>query len=148
MSDIDKQANDYLLINEEHITHYAAPDLSEEIWQRHQSKKRPNYRLIAACTCLISMIFFFQSSFYSPKPDSFIAQNYQLEMQLAKVSIQVLSEEQQQVMTNWRYELELLDQDLELLHSNQLSRDLWSNRIEILTKMIDFYSQPIELYEI
>jgi len=145
---IAQQINDYVLASEDKIIAYKAPNLTKQIWQQHRNKKLTKYSAIAASVCLISLLFLSNNGNIIEDPSNLIAQNNQLELTLAKVSTFSLSDEQQQIVNRWQYELELLDQDIELHPNDQLSQNLWSNRTEILTRMIDFYIEPIELYEI
>jgi len=148
MNKIEQQINDFLKVTEDEIVNHTAPDLREPIWQQHQQKKMNKYSVIAASMGLLCLTVLLHQLFYIDETPNVIAENQRLEMRLAKVSTIALSENQQQVINNWQGELELLDQHLESHYNDQQSQKLWVNRTKILTKMINFHMQPIELYEI
>jgi hypothetical protein len=158
MSKLEQQITDYLASSEETIITYTAPDLSEKIWQKHQKSNLSKYSVIAASICLFSLVFWLQQASYSFAPPSLIAQSQSLELKLEKVSATQLSDNQQLIIENWQYELELIDENIELQsqktqslnqkENEHIAQNLWANRTQLLTQMIDFYLQPIDLYEI
>ncbi|MEW6982417.1 hypothetical protein AAD001_07175 [Colwelliaceae bacterium 6471] len=144
MGNIDDKLKKYIDMTESSMLIYDAPNISNDIWQRHQSKKMTKYLSLAASTSIICLAIWLQSSTYNTP--TIIAQNNELEMQLAKMENIQLQGQQKVVMDNWHYELALLDQNIELTHTK--SDSLWSRRTMLLTKMIAFYAKPIDFYEI
>jgi len=158
MSKLEQQITDYLAVSEETIVTHTAPDLSEKIWKKHQNNKYKKYSAIAASVCVFSLFFWLQQASYSLASPSLIAQSQILELKLEKVSTTQLSDNQQLIIENWQYELELIDESIELQNqktqslnqqeNEHIAQNLWANRTQLLTQMIDFYLQPIDLYEI
>ena len=145
---MEQQITDYLAATEETMPLYKAPDMSDTIWQRHQSKKLTKASAIAASICILSLTLWISNSPELQKGPTLIVQNQILELKLAELSSRELSENQQQIVANWQHELELLDQNLEQERDRVLTQNLWSIRNQLLTQMIDFYLQPMDLYEI
>ena len=145
---MEQQVTDYLIATEQTMPLYKAPDRQDIIWQRHQSQKLTKASALVASLCVFSFALWFSlANPLSGRPD-LIAQNQALELQLAQLSVRTLSEDQQIIMTNWQHELELIDQNLEQERDRVLSQNLWAVRNQLLTQMINFYQQPIDLYEI
>lgn len=145
---MEQQISDYLAATENTMPLYKAPDISEQIWHQHQNRKLTKFSAIAASVCILSLTFWLSGTPEFNQAPSLITQNQQLEHQLAQLSTRQLPANQQIIIDNWQYELEMLDQSLEYERDRILSQDLWSFRNQLLTQMINFYQKPIDLYEI
>lgn len=145
---MEQQISDYLAATENTMPLYKAPDISEQIWSQHQNRKLTKFSAIAASACILSLTLWMSNTSELNQAPSLITQNQQLEHQLAQLSTRELPANQQMIIDNWQYELELIDQSLEYEHDRILSQDLWSFRNQLLTQMIDFYQKPVDLYEI
>lgn len=145
---MEQEINHYLAATQSTMPLYKAPDLADNIWQRHQSKKITKASAIAASICIFSLTFWILSSPNLQQGPGLVVKNQKLELQLSQLSTRELSEQQQMIVANWQHELELLDQNLEQEKDRILTQNLWSIRNQLLKQMIDFYLQPMDLYEI
>ncbi len=145
---MEQEINHYLAATQNTMPLYKAPNLADTIWQRHQNKKITKATAIAASVCLLSLTFWISSSPSLKQGPSLVVKNQKLELQLSQLSNRELSGQQQMIVANWQHELELLDQNLEQEKDRILTQNLWSIRNQLLTQMIDFYLQPMDLYEI
>lgn len=125
---------------------HQAPDLSEMIWQRHQAKKRRQWLAIAAGAAMLAFTGWMQNSALTEP--TFIAQNHQLEQQLAALSGVELSEQQRLTVADWHHELALIDQSIEQLGTAMTDQSVWVQRSKTLSKMVAFYSQPVDVFEL
>lgn len=143
---------------------HKAPDFSSDIWLRHQKKKQRKWLAMAASFALLSFSFWFinvetstnlQSENWAnvntPSTSSeqiVLEKNSILEQKLARVSKNTLSNQQRLVMNNWYDELAMVDFSIEQQSHQDFDKNLWNVRSDILLRMIDFYLQPIDVYEI
>lgn len=143
---------------------HKAPDFSNEIWLRHQKKKQKTWLTMAASVALFSFGAWFVhfevninsqneswanvSTLSISSEQVVLAKNSELEQTLAQVSQNTLSNQQQLVMNNWYDELAMVDFSIEQQNKQNFDEKLWSIRSDILVRMIDFYRQPIDVYEI
>jgi dipeptide/tripeptide permease len=153
MTNLEKELIKYVEATEDAIKFYKATDLSKEIWQRHKLKRLRNHLAIAASTCLISVMFWMQHNVVSSKTNTLATQqllteNALLEQQLQQVYKIALPEQQTVIMATWYHQLAVIDQAIELQNSEGFDEKSWSNRKELLVKIIYFYTQPIDVYEI
>ena len=143
---------------------HQAPDFSNAIWMRHQKKKQFKWLTMAASVALMSFGTWFITTHVgtnlpaddwanirfdnSASEQVVLAKNSDLEQQLAQVSENTLSNQQRIVMNNWYDELAMVDFSLEQQTQQRFDEQLWNVRTEILLRMIAFYSQPIDVYEL
>ncbi|WP_143764331.1 hypothetical protein [Cognaticolwellia mytili] len=159
--------NDNKSIIEEKYTEWEAhraPDFSGEIWQRHQKKKQSKWLAMAASFALLSFGIWFINvetstslqnenwanvNMSDPSSEQILLEkNSDLEQKLAQVSKNTLSNQQRLIMNNWYDELAMIDFSIEQQTQKNIDEKLWSLRRETLLRMIRFYSQPIDVYEI
>lgn len=143
---------------------HRAPDFSNEIWLRHQKKKQNKWLAMAASVALFSFGIWFinieinanlqsenwahVNTFNAVSEQMVLEKNYDLEKKLAQVSKNILSNQQRLVMNNWYNELAMVDFSIEQHNQPNVDENLWNLRRDILLRMIDFYNQPIDVYEI
>ena len=159
--------NDNKSITEQEMSTVAlhrAPDLSNVIWLRHQKKKQFKWLAIAASVMFVSLGTWLLnidggkslpandwaniSVGHASSEQIVLAKNSHLEQQLAQVSNNTLSNQQRMVMNNWYDELAMVDFSLEQQTQQHFDEKLWNVRTDILLRMIAFYSQPIDVYEL
>ncbi|MFT4927863.1 MAG: hypothetical protein ACI8WB_003977 [Phenylobacterium sp.] len=126
---------------------HQAPDLAEHIWHSHQTRKKRQWLVTAAGIGMLMVTSVMQLNALSESP--LLNQNHQLERQLASMSGVMLSEQQRLVMADWQHELSLIDQSIEQQQSAALvDQKAWALRSNILSKMVEFYIHPSEVYEL
>lgn len=149
---------------EDAVKLHRAPDFSNVIWSRHQQKKQFKWLAMAASVALVSWgTWFLNIETGKNLPSNewanvsvgnvsteqvVLAKNSHLEQKLAQVSNNTLSNQQRMVMNNWYDELAMVDFSLEQQTQQHFDEKLWNVRTDILLRMIAFYSQPIDVYEL
>ncbi len=128
----------------EHVVLIKAPDLSDKIWQKHQSRKRKKWLAIAASCSICAMTFVVTS--YNFDTLDIVHVNQSLEHQLADLSHVELSDTQNVIVNNWQDEIALIDEKLEQYDKN--NNQLWLERQQLLTQIVEFKISPSDVYEI
>jgi len=153
MTSFEKKLTQYIESVDDDIKLHQAPDISNEIWHRHKLSKFKRYAAMAASVSLVVLSSLIYQG--SDKPielsssgQQLLAENALLEQKLLEVSKNTVSEKQSIVITNWYQQLAVIDQSIELQNVEYFDKEKWSSRKELLTKIIAFYDQPIEFYEI
>ncbi|MCW8865852.1 MAG: hypothetical protein OQK09_11410 [Colwellia sp.] len=153
MTNLDEKIIQWVESTEDSIKYFKAPDVSKEIWRRHQLKKYRNYLAIAASACIVMITLWVQQSSMSLKSNSsavqdLLAQNAVLEQQLLGTAKIALSDRQAAIMSDWYHQLAMIDQNIEIQRSDTFDETFWSSRKKLLSKMVDFHTQPFDFYEI
>lgn len=125
-----------------------APDLSEVIWQKHAAKKTNRVIAMAACASILSFGYWLQLSMHSSQSPSLISQGHQYEQQLIELSEISLPGNHSVVMENWYHELQVIDQIIDQSQGKANTTELWIQRTNLLKTMVEFYAQPVDVYEI
>jgi hypothetical protein len=146
MNDLRQQLKQHIESAPLSFEMHQAPGLSEAIWKRYQQRKKRQWMAIAAGVCMLSMTFLMQQGALSEPV--FMVQNHQLERELASLSDIQLSEQQLLTMANWQHELALIDEDIEQQGSTVVDQNVWNQRSNILSQMVAFYHQPVEVFEL
>lgn len=126
---------------------HKAPDLSEQIWKKHQAKKINRFVALAACVSMLSFGYWIQLSINNGG-GGLISQGHQYEQKLASLSQIQLSESHSLVMENWIQELQVIDQIISQSQGKANTSELWIQRTNLLKAMVDFYAQPVDVYDI
>lgn len=126
-----------------------APLLADEIWRLHQQNKLSQTVGFAVLTVFIAFSLWWYYWGQTPMAmPSYITESHQYEQQLAQYADVELSERHSAIMANWHHELAVIDQTLERGKGNLYKVELWQRRTNLLKLMVEFYTQPIDLYEI
>lgn len=123
-----------------------APDLSGQIWRRHQQRKWGVRLATAAGIAMLGVVLLLQQ--VNLAGSGVIAQNHQLEKKLASFSNTHLTIRQSVLMDNWYHELSLIDEKIEQQGDSDADHSLWLQRSKLLSQMVAFYSHPFEVYEL
>ncbi|REL36838.1 hypothetical protein [Thalassotalea euphylliae] len=126
-----------------------APLLAEDIWRIHQLKQLSQTVGLAVLAAFIALSLWWYHWGQTPMamPD-YITQSHQYEQQLAQYADVELSERHSAIMANWHHELSVIDQTLERGKGNLYNVELWQRRTSLLKLMVEFYTRPLDLYEI
>lgn len=133
---------------ESSMTIEVAPDLSDVIWQKYSAKKANRIITLAACVSILSFGYWLQLSIHSTQSPSLISQGHQYEQQLIELSNITLSSNHNVVMENWYHELQVIDQIIDQSQGKANTSELWIQRTNLLKTMVEFYAQPVDVYEI
>lgn len=127
----------------------SAPDIAADIWKKHQSQKLTRWSLIIFILLAVFIVSWVSLDLDTgmPTPD-YITQSHHYEKQLAQFVNVELSQGHQVIMANWQHELEVIDQTIERSRGNLYNPELWQRRTHLLKMMVDFYTKPVDLYEI
>ncbi|NMP31885.1 hypothetical protein HII17_09935 [Thalassotalea sp. M1531] len=126
-----------------------APDFANDIWRRHQVKQLTKVVSVTVCSALIAISGWMYNMSQSPVAmPAYIVQSHQYEQQLANYAQVQLSDTHSAIIANWHHELSVIDQTLERGKGNLYNVELWQRRTNLLKMMVDFYTKPIDLYEI
>ena len=149
MSNFDEQLKWRIETAESSMVLMKAPDLADDIWQKHQMRRMSKWFALVASITVISFTFWLQTSApTSVKMPSFIVKSHQYERELATFSDVELSDSHSAIMANWHHELAVIDQTIERGKGNLYNTELWQQRTNLLKVMVEFYTQPADLYEI
>ncbi|MFD2167735.1 hypothetical protein ACFSJY_15895 [Thalassotalea euphylliae] len=137
------------LSNEESLRLLDAPDLAEDIWHKYQLKQVSKLMLMLCVLVVVGMSFWLRTAPNAElaMPD-YIANSHEYERELAKFKSTELTDAQQAIVANWYHELSVIDQTIERGKGNLYNEKLWQRRTNILKIMVEFYTQPLDLYEI
>ncbi len=133
---------------ESSMVFHKAPNLSDVIWQKYKAKNTSKVVALAACVSILSFGYWLQLSMSSSTLPSFISQGHQYEQQLIELAEISLSESHSVVMENWYHELQVIDQIIDQSQGKANTSELWIQRTNLLKTMVDFYAQPVDVYEI
>ena len=126
-----------------------APALADDIWRKHQLKQLSKAVSVVTCSALVGIGVWVHDMGQSPMAmPSYIVQSHQYEQQLAQFSHVELSDSHSAIMANWHHELAVIDQTLERGKGNLYNAKLWQRRTTLLKMMVEFYTKPLDLYEI
>lgn len=149
MSGFDEQLKWRVASAESALEKCSAPELADDIWRLHQLRQMSKMVAIAVFATLVAISFWWyhhgESAMTMPE---YITQSHLYEQQLAKYADVELSESHSAIMANWHHELSVIDQTLERGKGNLYNVELWQRRTNLLKLMVEFYSRPLDLYEI